>query len=174
MGDQQRLDHDSVVADRKQNAEKHDEENYKFLRSLKHRDFGFDPDELATDLHQQAFQIVDCTRCANCCKSMTVKVNQADVKRIAKHLGKTNKAFVEEYLEPDEEKGLYKIQQQPCPFLGADDRCTIYDVRPKACREFPHTDKKGFASRTILHANNTLTCPAVFWIVEQMRKRARS
>jgi len=173
MSEQSRLSHDCIVADWQQNAEKHDDENYKFLRSLKHRNFGLDPDDSAAELHEQAFQIVDCTRCANCCKTMTVKLGKADINRIAKHLDMSAKKFTEAYLEPDEEEGMYIVRQQPCPFLGSDDRCTIYDVRPKACREFPHTDKEGFISRTILHANNSLTCPAVFWIVEQLRKRAR-
>jgi uncharacterized protein len=173
MEDEQRLNHDSVVADWQQNAEKHDEESYKFLRSLKHRNLGFQPDELAAELHQQAFQIVDCTCCANCCKTMTVKLDQTDINRIAKHLDTTEKEFIDEFLEADDEKGMYIVKKKPCPFLGSDDRCTIYDVRPTACREFPHTDKEGFATRTILHANNALKCPAVFWIIEQMRKRAR-
>jgi hypothetical protein len=60
------------------------------------------------------------------------------------------------------------------PFLSGDNRCTIYEVRPAACREYPHTDKEGFTSRTMLHANNAKECPAVFWIVEQLRLRARS
>lgn len=167
------VDHDSVVQDWQQNAERHDEENYEFLRSLKRRDQGFEPDEIAAELHRKAFQIVDCTRCANCCKTMPVKLDQADIDRIAKHLNMTVEKFVEAYLKSDDEDGLLYIRQQPCPFLGSDDRCSIYDVRPTVCREYPHTDKEGFVFRTILHANNALKCPAVFWIVEQMRHRAK-
>jgi len=35
MGKQDHLNHDSVVQDWQQNAERHDDKNYKFLRSLK-------------------------------------------------------------------------------------------------------------------------------------------
>ena len=70
-------DHDSVVADWRQNAEKNDNENYTFLRNLKVREYGFEPDELAAELHKQAFEIVDCTRCANCCKTMDVGLSSA-------------------------------------------------------------------------------------------------
>ena len=54
------------------------------------------------------------------------------------------------------------------PFLGQDDRCTIYDVRPAVCREYPHVDKEGLVFRTMGVAHNTLICPAVFWVVESM------
>lgn len=79
------MDHDSVVEDWQQNAQRHDEENYRFLRSMKSRDYGFDPDELAGELHEQAFQIVDCTRCANCCKTATIRFSDEDIERIAAH-----------------------------------------------------------------------------------------
>lgn len=165
------MDHESVVANWRNHAEQNDEKNFEFLRSLKRRSYGFDPDGVAAELHQQAFQIVDCTRCANCCKTMTVKLDRTDIDRIADHLGMTVQDFTERYLETDEREGFHKIRQQPCPFLG-DDRCTIYDVRPACCREFPHTDKEGFTFRTISHSQNALRCPAVFWIVEGMRNRA--
>lgn len=138
------LNHEAVVENWQQNAEHHDEENYRFLRSLKFRNYGFNPDELAADLHQQAFQILDCTRCANCCQSLTIMFNGEDIQRIAGHLNMTVDEFMAEYLEFDgengnEEDGLYKARRQPCPFLGDDNRCAIYDVRPAVCREYPHT-----------------------------------
>jgi Fe-S-cluster containining protein len=169
------MDHDAVVEDWQRNAESHDRENYEFLRSLKFRRYGFKPDQLAARLHEQAFQIVQCTRCANCCKTLDIKFSDEDVSRIAKHLGMTVEQFIAAYLEPDEEDkedGPYNARGKPCPFLGKDDHCTIYEVRPKISREYPHTDKKGFATRTMLHANNALTCPAVYWIIEQMKRRA--
>ena len=44
------MNHDSVVEDWRQNAESNDAENYDFLRSMKAKDYGFDPDELAGSL----------------------------------------------------------------------------------------------------------------------------
>jgi Fe-S-cluster containining protein len=174
MGDKRPTcaDHESVVEDWRQNAKSHDEDNYEFLRSMKVQEYDFDPDELAGQLHNQAFQIVDCTRCANCCKTMTITFNDADIKRIAKHLNMGTAKFIETYLEAGEKKGSSKARQKPCPFLGEDNRCTIYAVRPTVCREYPHTDKQGFTHRTMGVANNALVCPAVFWIVEQMKRRA--
>lgn len=165
--------HDAVVADWRNNAERHDNENYEFLRSLKFRDYGFEPDEMAAALHEQAFQIVDCTRCANCCRTLDIKFRDEDIERIAGHLDMTTADFIATWLQADERDGRHKASQKPCPFLGEDDRCTIYEVRPAVCREYPHTDKDGLVFRTMGVANNALACPAVFWIVEQMKRRAR-
>ena len=166
------MSHDTIVDDWRRNAERHDEENYEFLRSMKVRDYGFEPDELAGQLHEQAFQIVDCTRCANCCKTMDIMFSDEDVERIAGHLDMEIDDFIQTYLEPADEDGPYKVRGKPCPFLSDDDRCKIYDVRPSVCREYPHTDKEGFTFRTMSVANNALVCPAVFWIVEEMKKRS--
>ncbi len=165
------MDHDTIVEDWRRNSKSHDDENYEFLRSLKFRDYGFDPDELAAELHERAFQIVDCTRCANCCKTLQIKITDADAQWIAEHLNMTPDAFAEAYLAMDE-NGERKFRQQPCPFLGEDDRCQIYGVHPTDCREYPFTDKEGFVFRTMGHANRALTCPAVFWMIEEMRKRS--
>jgi len=174
MGDKKsnRADHESVVADWTENAKARDNENYHFLRSTKFRDYGFEPDELAGELHKQAFQIVDCTRCANCCKTMIVPFDADDIEPIAAHLNMPTAELIEKFLVADEENDRYLAGQKPCPFLGDDNRCTIYEVRPTVCREYPHTDKEGFVFRTRGVANNALVCPAVFWLVEQMKRRA--
>jgi uncharacterized protein len=160
--------HEALVADWKANAESHDERNYRFLRSLKMRPEK-KVDRIALELHQEAFSIVDCTKCANCCRTMRIIFSEEDVTRIAAHLGMPRDEFVATFLEPDDEDPAYHAKATPCPFLGSDNLCTIYDVRPNDCREYPFTDKPGFASRTIGHAENALTCPAVFHVVEEMK-----
>jgi Fe-S-cluster containining protein len=166
------VNHDSIVDDWQQNAKARDDKNYEFLRSMKFRDHGFEPDELAGQLHEKTFQIVDCTRCANCCKTMDIKFDDEDVKRIAGHLDIEIDEFIQTYLEHNDEDGPYEVRGKPCSFLGEDGHCNIYDVRPSVCREYPHTDKDGFTFRTMSVANNALVCPAVFWIVEEMKKRS--
>ena len=59
----------------------------------------------------------------------------------------------------------------PCPFLDGDNLCSIYDVRPKACREFPHTDRKKIYQINHLTIKNTLTCPAAYLFVEKLKDR---
>ena len=162
--------HEALVADWQENAKDQDDENYRFLRSLKMRS-PKKVDRIALELHQEAFGIVDCTKCANCCRTLQIVVTDKDVPMIARHLNMAVEEFVAAYLERDVEDGGYRIKTTPCPFLGADNLCTIYDVRPEKCRGYPFTDKPGFVSMTMTHANNAVVCPAVFYLVEQMKRR---
>lgn len=162
--------HDSLVADWQENAKDHDDQNYHFLRSLKMRSPN-KVDRIALELHQEAFSIVDCTKCANCCRTLRPVVTDDDIPRIALHLGMTEADFVAVYLEQDEEAGGHRMNANPCPFLGDDNRCKIYDVRPEKCQGYPFTDKPDFVFSTINHANNAVVCPAVFYLVEQMKRR---
>ncbi|NND87804.1 MAG: YkgJ family cysteine cluster protein, partial [Flavobacteriaceae bacterium] len=93
-----------------------------------------------------------------------------DIERIAKHFRMKPKTFIESYLRMDEEND-YVLQEVPCAFLGADNYCSIYDVRPKACREFPHTDRRKFHQINNLTLKNVAICPAAFNIVEEMKRR---
>ena len=161
--------HDDLVADWQENAKKHDEKNYWFLRSLKQRSFK-KVDRIALELHQEAFSIVDCTKCANCCRTLRPVFSDEDITRIAGHLGMGRDEFIAAYLEPTEE-GHHRPSTMPCPFLGDDNKCTIYDVRPEKCRGYPFTDKPDFPFMSIAHANNAVVCPAVFYLVEQMKRR---
>lgn len=163
------VSHDAVVADWTENAEAHDDDNYRFLRSLKQR-APTRVDRIARELHKEAFRIVDCTKCANCCRTMQPTLSDQDIKRIGAHLGLTKADLISAYLKWDEEEGAYRTATAPCPFLGEDSRCTIYDVRPKNCQGYPFTDKADFSARSINHANNAVVCPAVFYVVEQMKR----
>jgi Fe-S-cluster containining protein len=166
-------DHDTILRDWSQNAARNEEANFRFLRSLKMVDDPDRIDALARELHADAFARIDCTRCANCCKTMQPSFTEEDVSRIAAHLGLTPEALIAAHLEVSTEDGGLQTKVTPCPFLGEDGRCTIYAVRPQTCREFPYTDKQGFIWRTYGHAANTLSCPAVYRIVQGMRRHRR-
>ncbi|MGA2032974.1 MAG: YkgJ family cysteine cluster protein [Thermoguttaceae bacterium] len=161
------MDMQTIIADWKANAERHADRNFRFLRSLKMKDERA-VDRAARELHDEAFSIIDCIQCANCCKTVSPLFLKGDIHRIAKHLGMTESDFNSTYLRADEDGDLC-LKTLPCPFLAEDGRCTIYEVRPKDCAEYPHTHKREFTTRTHLHAGNALSCPAVFWIVEQLR-----
>jgi uncharacterized protein len=164
--------HDAIVNDWKANAQEHDDENYQFLRSLKMRS-STKVDRIALQLHQEAFQVVDCTRCANCCRTLRPHFTDEDIERISNYLGQTREQFMADFLVWDIEGQCYRTKTTPCPLLGEDNKCTVYEVRPETCREYPYTDKKGFAFSTISRANSALDCPAAFAIVEGMKKRIR-
>jgi len=152
-----------------QKAKEKHPENVKFLRRLKKKP-PKNLDYIMQDLHREEFERTDCLQCANCCKTTGPLFTDADIVRIAKHLKLKPQKFIDTYLHMDEEHD-YVLQQLPCIFLGLDNHCSIYDVRPKACREFPHTDRKKFHQIGHLTLKNVAICPAAFNIVETMKKQ---
>lgn len=121
-------------------------------------------DAAATDLHEEVFEEVDCLQCANCCKTTSPVFTDNDIDRIAKHLRMKPSAFVDAYLHLDEDED-YVLNQSPCEFLLGDNTCLIYEVRPRACREYPHTNRKRFHQIWRLTAKNTEICPAAARVV---------
>ena len=128
-------------------------------------------DLLMQELHDNEFAVTDCLTCANCCKTSSPIFTDKDVARISKYLRMKEHQFISTYLKRDEDDFLV-LHQAPCVFLDeADNSCTIYDVRPKACSEYPHTNRKKFIQLTNLTLKNTEVCPAVFNIVEALKKK---
>lgn len=144
-------------------------EHRKFLGNLKKK-APKNLDKIALEIHQEVFTEIDCTACANCCKSLGPDFKEADITRIAKYFKMKLPAFEAEFLQVDED-GDKVFKSMPCPFLGGDNLCSIYDVRPKACREFPHTDRKKIYQINNLTIKNTLTCPAAYLFVERLREK---
>ena len=119
-------------------------------------------------MHEEVFACTDCLECANCCSTTGPLFTDKDIGRIARKLRIKPSEFTEKYLRIDEDKD-YVLQQVPCAFLGEDNRCSIYDVRPKACREFPHTDRIKQYQILNLTQKNVAVCPAVYEIVEKLK-----
>jgi Fe-S-cluster containining protein len=118
--------------------------------------------------HEQMFEKVDCLDCANCCKTTSPIFRNIDIERIAQHLKIRPAELTQKYLHIDED-GDWVLNQSPCTFLGEDNKCSIYEVRPKACREYPHTDRKNMSQILELTYRNTLVCPVVAKIVENIK-----
>ena len=128
-------------------------------------------DILMQELHDDEFIKTDCLTCANCCKTTSPIFTDKDISRISKYLRIKERQFIETYLQRDEDDFMV-LQQAPCTFLDeTDNTCFIYDVRPKACSEYPHTNRKKFIQLTNLTLKNTEVCPAVFNIVEELKKK---
>ena len=119
------------------------------------------------DLHEQAFEKVDCLSCGNWCKGYSPKFKTPDIKRISRTLGLREGVFIESYLKIDTD-GDYVLQQTPCPFLGSDNFCSIYDDRPSDCRRFPYTDEDVFVKRTAITLKNVDFCPAAYFVIEKL------
>ena len=144
-------------------------ENKKYFDKLKKKT-PKNLDYIMEDLHIAEFKKTDCLKCANCCKTTGPLFTDADIERVSKYLRQKPQKFVEQYLRIDEDRD-YVLQSVPCTFLDNENACMIYDVRPKACREFPHTDRKKFQQITDLTLKNVAICPAAFNIVEEMKKK---
>jgi Fe-S-cluster containining protein len=118
-------------------------------------------------LHGEAFEKIDCLKCAACCKNYSPRFKTPDIKRISKHLGMKESVFIETYLRVDEE-GDFVVRSTPCPFLGADNFCSIYKERPSDCARFPYTDEDVIIRRQQLTLKNVSFCPIVFYVLEKL------
>lgn len=116
-------------------------------------------------LHEEAFEKIDCLQCAACCKNYSPRFKTPDVKRISKHLGLKESVFIDTYLNVDEE-GDFVVKKTPCPFLGSDNFCSIYEVRPSDCARFPYTDEDVLIKRQTLTLKNASFCPIVVHVLE--------
>jgi len=143
-------------------------ENKKYFQKLKKRT-PKNLDIVVQDLHEKEFKNTDCLTCGNCCKTTSPIFTERDIERIAKHLKMKVVNFISQYLERDADD-FYVLKSAPCTFLDLNDNsCFIYDVRPKACSEYPHTNRRKFIQLTDLTLKNTEICPAVFNIVEALK-----
>ncbi|MBS1620499.1 MAG: YkgJ family cysteine cluster protein [Bacteroidetes bacterium] len=120
-------------------------------------------------LHEDAFSKIDCLQCANCCKNYSPRFKTPDIKRISKHLRMRESDFIEKFLVVDED-GDFVTNTKPCPFLGIDNHCSIYDQRPSDCHRFPYTDEDVFIKRIPLTLKNSTFCPIVFFVLEKIEK----
>lgn len=124
--------------------------------------------ELADKIHDSVFEKISCLDCANCCKSIPPLINETDIRRISKFLGQKTSQFMSENITVDED-GDMVFNQSPCRFLAADNKCEIYEVRPRACRQYPHTNNFEFSKHMKIHLPNAEYCPAVFHILERLK-----
>ncbi len=145
-------------------------ENKTFLKRIEKKN-SREVDDAFHRLHDEVFEEIDCLTCANCCKTTSPIFYETDIERVAKSLRIKPGDFVEKYLRVDEDKD-YVLKSSPCPFLDNENYCSVYKDRPKACREYPHTNRKKMVQIMDLTYKNTLVCPAVLEMVERIKKLA--
>jgi Fe-S-cluster containining protein len=125
-------------------------------------------DAIVHELHDEAFSEFNCLDCANCCKTIGPRLIEKDIDRLAKHFKMKPSAFIQQYVKTDED-GDYVFKEHPCPFLMPDNYCMVYENRPKACRDYPHTDRNRFHQILNLSHKNCETCPVVHEIFESLK-----
>jgi hypothetical protein len=154
-------------------AEQAKKESKKYFLNLKKRT-PKNLDYVMQELHDEEFAKTDCLECGNCCKTTSPIFTEKDTERISKHLKMKVVDFKETYLQRDQDDFMV-LKTAPCSFFDASDNaCMIYNVRPKACSEYPHTNRRKFIQITDLTIANTAVCPAAYNIVEALKKRLPS
>lgn len=156
-------DKSSLPANWEKKSAEHQKEYKRFLQKVDKNKVL----EQLPGLHEEAFEKIDCLQCANCCKHYSPRFKTPDIKRISKHLKLRESEFIEKYLVVDED-GDFVANAKPCPFLGADNHCSIYEQRPSDCRRFPYTDEDVFIKRTQLTLKNSTFCPITYYALEKL------
>ena len=125
-------------------------------------------DEIFREKHDEVFEEIDCLSCANCCKTTSPIFRSVDIERLSKRLKISSADFIDNYLNLDSEND-YVLKSSPCTFLQEDNKCSVYEDRPLACKEYPHTNRKKMHQILNLTLKNTEICPAVAQIFENLR-----
>ncbi|MDL2247747.1 YkgJ family cysteine cluster protein [Bacteroides sp. OttesenSCG-928-J23] len=158
----------TLLPDKAKKVEKETKTFFKNLKKSKLREL----DDYIHYLHEEEFAQIDCLECGNCCRTLGPRITDKDIERIGKIFRMKPAEVIEQYLKIDEDND-YVFKHMPCPFLGEDNYCSIYGEHPKACREYPHTDRKKFYQIHALTIRNAQTCPAVFNILERLKKELK-
>lgn len=141
-------------------------ENYDFLNSLK----GLDSSDLNRDvleISQSVSSQIDCTKCANCCRSLSVGIDYQDISTLANHQETQISDFKNQYVVKDYKNDLV-FKQRPCAFLK-NNSCSVYSCRPKVCRRYPYLDENNFTERFGNILSNIGVCPIVYNTVELLK-----
>jgi hypothetical protein len=150
-----------------------EDENWTFRQFLKIR-CKLSPDQLdqrVFELTRRVWAGIDCTTCANCCKTVRPTFSDEDIERLSRRLRIECQQVIETYLQPTEDgaDNPWQTRTTPCPFLK-DNHCSIYEDRPSDCRGYPYLDAPDFASRTIAMIERTFTCPIVYEVLEELKR----
>lgn len=125
-------------------------------------------DKLFKDETGIVFRNTNCLSCANCCRNYSPIIEPEEIPLLAKAIKIEPQILFDQYIEMDED-GDFVFRHQPCPMLNLEDnKCKIYELRPKACREYPHTNMKNMASHLDLLAKNIEICPAADEILQRV------
>ncbi|HSN08181.1 MAG TPA: YkgJ family cysteine cluster protein [Hanamia sp.] len=132
-------------------------------------------DVLMEDIEKEVWKEVNCLSCANCCKVMSPTYTNADIKRISAHLGIKPIDFKDKWLYREKKDNDWMNRTQPCQFLDLKtNMCTIYEVRPADCADFPHFHRRPATDYFYIHSQNIEYCPATMLMVEKMKEKSKA
>lgn len=148
-------------------AIKRENENFAlriFLKSLEAKEV----DKAVHRLHREVTRQINCLECANCCHSLVPRIKEEEIIYLAGLDRVSVEEFVASHVEEDKYEGSLFLKATPCRYLNGK-VCTIYENRPKECREYPYTHRRGFVFRTLSIITNYAICPIVFNIMENLK-----
>lgn len=141
-------------------------ENERFRRHLKTYRY---VERRLRQIGEEVEEQIDCLACANCCRVATARLLERDLERLARHFCMSVEKFKREYAELSEEEGwiLCRDPEKGCVFLSGNE-CTVYDVRPAACVDFPHMVRGAgsIPSRMWQFIDRACYCPIVYNTLE--------
>jgi Fe-S-cluster containining protein len=94
----------------------------------------------------------DCRKCPGfCCSYPIIPITRRDLERLASHFGLDVETAAKRFTKPAQGR-KYVLRRQPdehfgriCRFFDTEKRrCTIYEVRPSTCREYPTQKRCGY------------------------------
>ena len=144
------------------------DENYDFAIFLKANADDQELDEDFKRLHKKYFANYDCSKCRKCCKKLHAKFQENEIKKVAQKLNLNKEEFIKRYLKQSSDKN-YSTKRTPCPFLK-NNKCILEEDKPKDCKEYPFTNKKERIFSLYATMDNTLICPVVNNIIEELKE----
>jgi hypothetical protein len=125
-------------------------------------------DRKVFQLSEEITSQIDCTQCANCCKTIEPGVSEGEIERLAAYNRQSTNDFIKEFISQEPGTGIHYLHQQPCIFLQ-DHKCSIYNGRPASCADYPHLHRPQFKFRFKAVMNQYEICPIVFNVVERLK-----
>lgn len=98
-------------------------------------------------------KLYNCLKCtAYCCTYTLIPVTDFDLKRLARHFGVSEKAAEKRFTKYGDKVNPRVLRHAAdehfttaCAFLDQETRrCTVYEARPRICRDFPTQSRCGY------------------------------
>lgn len=127
-------------------------------------------DHVVAEFQDEAFERIDCLKCGNCCRMLGPIIGESEIGRITKLVGLDRASFVRDGLVRDAE-GFWRCSSLPCPFLGEENACSIYDGKPRDCGAYPYLTERNILRNLGRLAFNAEICPAAYLVAEKIIER---
>ena len=125
-------------------------------------------DALVDSIAAEVTAHIDCTACANCCRSLTVGLTSDDIPPLSRATGLSPESLTRRYISPARAGEWGVFCETPCPFLRGN-LCSVYSNRPRACRDYPAftPDFRWLRDHFIRGAGE---CPIIFNVIERLKQ----